>query len=180
MQQIRTRSRPVPPQESHPHHPASAHLHPHADPGRSRGLPGEKGSMLERMSGLAYHPAMAERTFIIGAPLEQSRSFIWQFFAYEGWTCTLNPNGGIHISRGRKGVSIFMGALAGSDFYFSHDVDFGIGPRGETIAVYRSSSGKAMIGGGAIGVHKSSSAHNEYANKLAQALQYQGILLGVQ
>ena len=136
--------------------------------------------MPERMSGLAYHPTMAERTFIIGAPLEQSRSFIWQFFAYEGWTCTPNPNGGIHISRGRKGVSIFMGALAGSDFYFSHDVDFGIGPRGETIAVYRSSSGKAMIGGGAIGVHKSSSAHNEYANKLAQALQYQGILLGVQ
>ena len=122
---------------------------------------------------------MAERTFIIGASIEQSRSFIWQFFAYEGWTCTPNPNGGIHISRGRKEISIFMGALAGSSFYLSHDIDFSTGPQGETIAVYRSSSAKAMVGG-AIGVHKSSSAHNEYANKLAQALQYQGILLGVQ
>ena len=71
------------------------------------------------------------------------------------------------------------GALAGRNFYLSHDVDFSTGPQGETIAVYRSSSAKAMVGG-AIGVHKSSSAHNEYANKLAQALQYQGILLGVQ
>lgn len=86
--------------------------------------------MPERMSGLAYHPAMAERTFIIGALIEQSRSFIGQFFTHEGWTCTLSPNGGIHISRGRKGIFIFMGAPAGSDFYFSHDVDFGIGPRG--------------------------------------------------
>ena len=108
-----------------------------------------------------------------------SRSFIGQFFAHEGWTCTPNPNGGIHLSRGKKGLSVVMGALAGSNFYLSHDVDFSTGPRGETIAVYRSSSAKAMVGG-AIGVHKSSSAHNEYANKLAQALQYQGILLGVQ
>ena len=106
---------------------------------------------------------MAERTFIIGAPIDQSRSFIWQFFAHEGWTCTPNPNGGIHLSRGKKGLSVVMGALAGSNFYLSHDVDFSTGPQGETIAVYRSSS-----------------AHNEYANKLAQALQYQGILLGVQ
>ena len=122
---------------------------------------------------------MAERTFIIGAPIDQSRSFIWQFFAHEGRTCTPNPNGGIHLSRGKKGLSVVVGALAGRNFYLSHDVDFSTGPQGETIAVYRSSSAKAMVGG-AIGVHKSSSAHNEYANKLAQALQYQGILLGVQ
>lgn len=73
---------------------------------------------------------MAERTFIIGAPIDQSRSFIWQFFAHEGWTCTPNPNGGIHLSRGKKGLSVVVGALAGRNFYLSHDVDFSTGPQG--------------------------------------------------
>ena len=76
-------------------------------------------------------------------------------------------------------TSIALGALALGSFYLSQDIDLATGPQGETIAVYRPSTGKALIGG-AIGVHKSMKTHAEYVEKLTQALQSQGILLGLQ
>ena len=122
---------------------------------------------------------MAERTFIINAPINRVQSIITDFFTREGSTCTPSTTGGIHLNRGNKGLTIALGALALGSFYLSQDVDLTTGPQGETIAVYRPSTGKALIGG-AIGVHKSMKTHAEYVEKLTQALQSQGILLGVQ
>ena len=43
LQQIRTRTRPGPPQEPHAHHPAPAHPRHHDDPALRAAVPGEKG-----------------------------------------------------------------------------------------------------------------------------------------
>ena len=45
LQQIRTRPRPGPPQEPHPHHLAPARPRHHDDPGPRTAAPGEKGSV---------------------------------------------------------------------------------------------------------------------------------------
>ncbi len=52
LQQIRTRTRPGPPQEPHAHHPAPAHPRHHADPALRAAVPGEKGfnmKVIQRM-----------------------------------------------------------------------------------------------------------------------------------
>lgn len=123
---------------------------------------------------------MAEKTFIINAPVEQVRSIISQAFTEDGWTAQNNPaTGGLTLTRGKKGLSIALGALAGKNFFLTQSVDFAVGPQGETLARYSSSTGMAIIGG-AIGVSKSNAAHADYVNKLGATLQSQGILLGVQ
>ena len=52
LQQIRTRTRPGPPQEPHAHHPAPAHPRHHDDPALRAAVPGEKGfnmKVIQRM-----------------------------------------------------------------------------------------------------------------------------------
>lgn len=123
---------------------------------------------------------MAEKIFIINAPVEQARAIISRVFTEDGWTAENNlATGGLTLTRGKKGLSIALGALAGKNFFLTQSVEFGTGPRGETIARYASSTGMAIIGG-AIGVSKSNAAHADYVNKLGATLQAQGILVGVQ
>ena len=74
---------------------------------------------------------MAERTFIINAPINRVQSIITDFFTREGWTCTPSTTGGIHLNRGNKGLTIALGALALGSFYLSQDVDLTTGPQGD-------------------------------------------------
>ena len=122
---------------------------------------------------------MAERTFIINAPIDQARAAVLNVFTSEGWAVQPFSADTVQISRGKKGLSIAFGALMGSKFYLSQNLQFGTGPRGETLVRYLSSTGSAFIGG-AIGMRKSVKTHAEYVEKLTQALQTQGILLGLQ
>ena len=122
---------------------------------------------------------MAERTFFINAPIDQARAAVLNVFTSEGWAVAPFSSDTVQISRGKKGLSIAFGALMGSEFYLSQNLQFGTGPRGETLVRYLSSTGSAFIGG-AIGMRKSVKTHAEYVQKLTYALQSQGILLGVQ
>ena len=122
---------------------------------------------------------MAERTFIINAPIDQARAAVLNVFTSEGWAVQPFSADTVQISRGKKGLSIAFGALMGSKFYLSQNLQFGTGPRGETLVRYLSSTGSAFIGG-AIGMRKSVKTHAEDVEKLTYALQSQGILLGVQ
>ena len=122
---------------------------------------------------------MAERTYTINAPIDQVRSIVTGLFTQEGWTVAPFSADTLQITRGKKGMSIAFGALMGSSFYLSQNLQFGTGPRGETLVRYLSSTDSAFIGG-AMGMHKSLKTHEEYVAKLAQVLQSQGILLGVQ
>ena len=122
---------------------------------------------------------MAERTFVINAPIDQAQAVVLNVFTSEGWTVTPFSGDTVQISRGKKGMSIAFGALMGNDFYLSQNLQFGTGPQGETLVRYLSSTGSAFIGG-ALGMRKSVKTHEEYVAKLAQVLQSQGLLLGVQ
>ena len=122
---------------------------------------------------------MAERTFVVNAPLDQARVAVLNVFTSEGWTVSPFSGDTIQISRGKKGMSIAFGALMGDTFYLSQNLQFGTGPRGETLVRYLSSTDSSFIGG-AMGMHKSLKTHEEYVAKLTQVLQSQGILLGVQ
>ena len=122
---------------------------------------------------------MAERTFVVNAPLDQARVAVLNVFTSEGWTVSPFSGDTVQVSRGKKGMSIAFGALMGDTFYLSQNLQFGTGPRGETLVRYLSSTDSAFIGG-AMGMHKSLKTHEEYVAKLTQVLQSQGILLGVQ
>ena len=122
---------------------------------------------------------MAERTFFINAPIDQARATVLNVFTSEGWAVAPFSSDTVQISRGKKGLSIAFGALMGSEFYLSQNLQFATGPQGETMVRYLSSTGSAFIGG-AIGMRKSFKTHAEYVQKLTYALQSQGILLGVQ
>ena len=122
---------------------------------------------------------MAERTFVVNAPLDQARMVVLNVFTSEGWTVSTFSGDTVQISRGKKGMSVVFGALMGDDFYLSQNLQFGTGPRGETLVRYLSWTASAFIGG-ARGMHKSMKTHEEYVAKLAQVLQSQGLLLGMQ
>ena len=122
---------------------------------------------------------MAERTFVVNAPLDQAREVVLNVFTSEGWTVSPFSGDTVQISRGKKGMSVVFGALMGDDFYLSQNLQFGTGPRGETLVRYLSWTASAFIGG-AIGMHKSLKTHEEYVAKLTQVLQSQGLLLGMQ
>ena len=122
---------------------------------------------------------MAERTFFINAPIDQARATVLNVFTSEGWAVAPFSSDTVQISRGKKGLSIAFGALMGSEFYLSQNLQFATGPQGETMVRYLSSTGSAFIGG-AIGMRKSVKTHAEYVQKRTYALQSQGILLGVQ
>ena len=122
---------------------------------------------------------MTERMYTINAPIDQVRSIVTELFTQEGWTVAPFSADTLQITRGKKGMSIAFGALMGSSFYLSQNLQFGTGPRGETLVRYLSWTASAFIGG-AIGMHKSLKTHEEYVAKLAQVLQSQGLLLGMQ
>lgn len=121
---------------------------------------------------------MAERTFVVNAPLDQARVAVLNVFTSEGWTVSPFSGDTIQISRGKKGMSIAFGALMGKNFYLSQHLQFGTGPHGETLVRYLSSTGSAVIGG-ALGMRKAVKTHAEYSEKLAQALQSRDILMSV-
>ncbi len=56
---------------------------------------------------------MAERTFVVNAPLDQARVAVLNVFTSEGWTVSPFSGDTIQISRGKKGMSIAFGALMG-------------------------------------------------------------------
>ena len=121
---------------------------------------------------------MAERTYTINAPIDQVRSIVTEFFTQEGWTVAPFSADTLQITRGKKGMSIAFGALMGSNFYLSQNLQFGTGPHGETLVRYLSSTGSAIIGG-ALGMRKAVKTHAEYTEKLADALQSRDILMSV-
>ena len=121
---------------------------------------------------------MAERTFIINAPIDQARAAVLNVFTSEGWAVQPFSADTVQISRGKKGLSIAFGALMGSKFYLSQNLQFGTGPHGETLVRYLSSTGSAIIGG-ALGMRKAVKTHAEYAEKLADALQARDILMSI-
>ena len=121
---------------------------------------------------------MAERTYTINAPIDQVRSIVTEFFTQEGWTVAPFSADTLQITRGKKGMSIAFGALMGSNFYLSQNLQFGTGPHGETLVRYLSATGSAIIGG-ALGMRKAVKTHAEYAEKLADALQARDILMSI-
>ena len=121
---------------------------------------------------------MAERTYTINAPIDQVRSIVTEFFTQEGWTVAPFSADTLQITRGKKGMSIAFGALMGSNFYLSQNLQFGTGPHGETLVRYLSSTGSAIIGG-ALGRRQAVKTHAEYAEKLADTLQARDILMSV-
>ena len=121
---------------------------------------------------------MAERIFVINAPIDQAQAAVLNVFTSEGWTVAPFSGDTVQISRGKKGMSIAFGALMGSDFYLSQNLQFGTGPHGETLVRYLSSTGSAIIGG-ALGMRKAVKTHAEYAEKLADALQARDILMSI-
>lgn len=124
---------------------------------------------------------MVERTYTINAPIDQVRSIVTGLFTQEGWTVAPFSADTLQITRGKKGMSIAFGALMGSSFYLSQNLQFGTGPHGETLLRYLSSTGSAIIGGalGVLGVRLDGLAHAEYAEKLADALQARDILMSI-
>ena len=88
---------------------------------------------MPEQKAVAYHPGMAERTFIINAPIDQARAAVLNVFTSEGWAVQPFSADTVQISRGKKGLSIAFGALMGSKFYLSQNLQFGTGPRGETL-----------------------------------------------
>ena len=74
---------------------------------------------------------MAEKTFIIAAPVDQARSLVGSVFTQGGWTVELSPTGGLVLTRGKKGLTIAFGAFMGSSFYLVQSVEFGTGPPGD-------------------------------------------------
>ena len=79
---------------------------------------------------------MAERTYTINAPIDQVRSIVTGLFTQEGWTVAPFSADTLQITRGKKGMSIAFGALMGSSFYLSQNLQFGTGPHGETLVRY--------------------------------------------
>ena len=121
---------------------------------------------------------MAERIFTINAPIDQVRSIVTELFTQENWTVIPFTGDTLQIIRGKRGMSISFGALMGSNFYLSQNLQFGTGPHGETLVRYLSSTGSAVIGG-AQGMRKAVKAHAEYSEKLADALESRDILMSV-
>ena len=110
---------------------------------------------MPEQKAVAYHPGMAERTFFINAPIDQARAAVLNVFTSEGWAVAPFSSDTVQISRGKKGLSIAFGALMGSEFYLSQNLQFATGPQGETMVRYLSSTGSAFIGG-AIGMRNPS------------------------
>ena len=81
---------------------------------------------------------MTERLYTINAPIDQVRSIVTEFFTQEGWTVAPFSADTLQITRGKKGMSIAFGALMGSNFYLSQNLQFGTGPHGETLVRYLS------------------------------------------
>ena len=79
---------------------------------------------------------MAERLYTINAPIDQVRSIVTELFTQEGWTVAPFSADTLQITRGKKGMSIAFGALMGDTFYLSQNLQFGTGPRGETLVRY--------------------------------------------
>ena len=83
---------------------------------------------------------MAERTFVVNAPLDQARVAVLNVFTSEGWTVSPFSGDTIQISRGKKGMSIAFGALMGDTFYLSQNLQFGTGPNSPRSCSPRGSS----------------------------------------
>ncbi|PID97428.1 MAG: hypothetical protein CSA83_02700, partial [Actinomycetales bacterium] len=125
-----------------------------------------------------YPQVMAQKTFALRIPMPDARNLVGAFFAQSGWRIIPDPQGNFKIERGDRTKSVLIGAFAGDDMYLSQYVTFAVGPNGETLIYY--SNGASGLMGGVIGASKSKNIFNDNWQALANWLQSQGVLLGVQ
>lgn len=119
---------------------------------------------------------MAHRDFFISGDHADARTLLESIVAGAGYTLSDLPNGGRRYDRGSKQKTIWLGILAGGDFWCWFAAQYFTGPHGEFIARVSSNDGQGLLGG-VWGVAKAGKMYDELAARIGAELHAQGRLL---
>lgn len=121
---------------------------------------------------------MATRDFFIAGDQAEARQLVEKLLTDQGYRLTATPNGKTMLERGKKSSTVWLGALAGKNFYVSYLAEYFGGQNGEVVARVTSNTAGGILGG-AIGVAKAAGAYDELVAVLQQQLQASGRLVNV-
>ena len=106
---------------------------------------------------------------------EAAKQLVLATLSADGWAVAAKDAWNFEITRGSKGKSMWLGAMAGKDFYIPFSLGFSADPNGHLIARLSRDSLMGAVRGGAIGASKAATVFGETADMIGTAVTQAGI-----
>jgi hypothetical protein len=106
---------------------------------------------------------------------EAAKQLVLGTLSANGWAVTARDAWNFDITRGKKGKSMWLGAMAGNDFYIPFTLGFSADPNGHLVARLSRDSVMGAVRGGAIGASKAATVFGETADTIGNAATTAGI-----
>ncbi|MDP9026134.1 MAG: hypothetical protein M3N46_01085 [Actinomycetota bacterium] len=113
--------------------------------------------------------------FELTGDAEGAKQLVLAALSNSGWTVNAKDAWNFEITRGSKGKSLWLGAMAGKDFYIPFSLGFSSDPNGHLVARLSRDSVMGAVRGGAIGASKAATVFGETADTIGAAATSAGI-----
>ncbi|SKB00341.1 hypothetical protein SAMN06295879_2989 [Agreia bicolorata] len=114
--------------------------------------------------------------FFIAGDHDAAKTIIGNALTAEGFTITINTDGGFHAVRGSTAATVLWGGLAGKKLHMSFDTQFFVDDRGQLVARLKRDLAVGALKGGAIGATKTANAFEATSHAIGTALTNAGVL----
>ena len=114
--------------------------------------------------------------FHLTVPPHEARARVRQSLSSQGFEVTDTPNGSLVAKRGRLGLTLLVGAMAGNSMHVSFDLQFFSEDAGSVVRFNRSLAGGALKGG-ALGASRTADVFQNAAHQLGVALHADNVLV---
>ncbi|MET3566311.1 hypothetical protein SAMN04515691_2921 [Leifsonia sp. 98AMF] len=118
----------------------------------------------------------AAHDFILLGDHDAGRRLVASALEAQGFLVSATPRGGLLAKRGSIGMTLLLGALAGSKFQVTFLVELMVDAESHLVARLNRDMTAGALKGGAVGAAKVNRAFQETANAIHSALQRAGVL----
>jgi hypothetical protein len=116
--------------------------------------------------------------FFISGDHDAAKTLIGDALTAEGFTITMNVDGGFHAVRGSTAATVLWGGLAGKKLHMAFDTQFFVDDKGQLVARLSRDLAVGALKGGAIGATKTANAFEATSHAVGTALTNAGVLTG--
>jgi predicted dinucleotide-binding enzyme len=115
--------------------------------------------------------------FFISGDHNAAKTLIGDALTAEGFTISMNTDGGFHAVRGSTAATVLWGGLAGKKLHMAFDTQFFVDDRGQLVARLVRDLAVSALKGGALGASKTATAFEATSHAVGTALTNAGVLV---
>ncbi|MET4783449.1 hypothetical protein [Glaciihabitans sp. UYNi722] len=114
--------------------------------------------------------------FFVTDTLDATKTIVDLVFKSEGFEVGMLPDGNLVATRGKMGMTVMLGAMAGKNMHMRFEAKFFTDDQKRIVVRLNRDLATGAVKGGAIGASKTSSAFQNIAHALGTKLNEAGVL----